>query len=129
MPTVCIYIQPRLQEMPWRTRDLHGMVPPLQFICLQAFDDCIDRNVGNSRGQDDCKTSIQSRCGTLDPNKAEVSSGSGTTTPSATTGPSASGTTDAPATTSSTNAAPHENFRALANGAAVIAVGLFAFLI
>ena len=97
------------------------------FICQQAFQECIDTNVGNKLGQDNCTTGIQNNCGKLDAASAVPTTASSTTA-SATGAPTGATESSAPATTSSKAAAP-TNAYYYGNGAAVVAIGLFAYLV
>ncbi|EGS18726.1 uncharacterized protein CTHT_0053340 [Thermochaetoides thermophila DSM 1495] len=102
------------------------------FICEQAYTDCIAANTGSSKAQDDCKTNIKEKCGTLDPNKAQVDSGDGTgSSSSASSTASATGPASSAAVSSSTSAggaAPTGAFL-LGNGIAVAAAGVFAAML
>lgn len=108
-----------------------------QFVCQQAFQDCIAANVGNQTGQTACTTNIQDNCGTLDPTKFVGSSGdsssssSPSSTPKATGAPSPSPTASdsGAAATSSTSHGAAPTAAYLGNGAAVVAAGLFAALL
>lgn len=106
-----------------------------QFICDKAFSDCIAANTGSSRAQDECKTNIKSKCGTLDPTKADVG-GSSDEASSSSVAPASSTSTDAPAatqsnptTTTSKGAAAATNAVLIGNGVAMVAAGVFAALL
>ncbi|KAB5580860.1 hypothetical protein GE09DRAFT_454837 [Coniochaeta sp. 2T2.1] len=108
------------------------------FVCQRAYEDCIAAHPGDAKGQGACKTDIQDNCGTLDPTKfvpgsddtssssSSSSTPTGTPTPSSSPSPSASG--DA-VTTSSSQAGAPTAVAYIANGAAVVAAGLFAALL
>ncbi|KAJ4296058.1 hypothetical protein N0V88_004760 [Collariella sp. IMI 366227] len=80
------------------------------FICDKAFSDCIAANTGSSRAQDECKTNIKNKCGSLDPTKADVG-----------------GSSDE--ASSSSGAAAATNAVLIGNGVAMVAAGVFAALL
>ncbi|TDZ34270.1 hypothetical protein C8035_v010757 [Colletotrichum spinosum] len=104
-------------------------------ICEQAFNDCITANVGNARGQENCTTTIQAQCGTIDAQADYAASRtsaatSATSTPSGTSNTgSGSQATETPASSSSSAfAAPTAAPARYGNAAAVAAIGLFAYM-
>ncbi|KAL1895081.1 hypothetical protein Sste5346_005503 [Sporothrix stenoceras] len=108
------------------------------FICQEAYSECNAANVGNAQAQSNCTTSIQDQCGSLNPENytaAAPSSTAATTATTATTKASGTATgattggTSAPTTTSSDSGAMPTAFGHLGNGAAAMAVGLFAYLL
>lgn len=108
-----------------------------QFICEQAFSDCIEANTGSSRGQDECKSNIKSHCGTLDPTKADTSN-SGSSSKSSSSAsrnqPTQAPTTsqnvqNAPATTTASHGAAATNAALIGKGVAVVAAGVFAAML
>ncbi|KAL0936422.1 pci domain-containing protein [Colletotrichum truncatum] len=108
------------------------------FICLQAFEDCIQANVGDSRGQGNCTTNIRSQCGTIDAQENDAATTTTTTSaPTNTPAGTGSGTTGSgsqasqtPATSSSqAYAAPTAAPARYGNAAAVAAIGLFAYML
>jgi len=102
-----------------------NMSIPTQFICNEAFKECIDSHTGDATAQSNCTKSIHDQCGTLDPNKANVG---GSSTASSSGTPSSSGKAGSPTTTSAHAAAP-TNMQAYGSGAALAAMGLFAYLL
>jgi hypothetical protein len=108
---------------------------PSQFICEQAYSDCIAANTASSKAQDECKTNIKDKCGTLDPSKAQANTGSGASTssaaPSSTGAPSqtTAANQNAPSSSSSRAAAAATNAAYIGNGVAVVAAGVFAALL
>ncbi|EON97287.1 putative pci domain-containing protein [Phaeoacremonium minimum UCRPA7] len=106
------------------------------FICQQAFSDCNLANAGNAAGQRNCTTTIKDKCGTLDiadytatPSTTSAAASSSATGQTSSTA-SASGTgASAAATSSSTAAAAPTNIHLIGNGAAAMAVGVFAYLL
>ncbi|KAK4128859.1 hypothetical protein N657DRAFT_608662 [Parathielavia appendiculata] len=122
----------------------NGTAPGLQyyiqtiptFICEKAYTDCIAANINSAKAQDDCKTNIKNKCGTLDPAKAEVNTGSSSSSssaaPSSTSAPSqtsAGGQSAAPSSSSSRAAAAATNIAYIGNGVAAVAAGVFAALL
>ncbi|KJR85223.1 uncharacterized protein SPSK_09608 [Sporothrix schenckii 1099-18] len=104
------------------------------FICQEAYSECNAANVGNAQGQKNCTTSIQDQCGSLNPdNYTAVAASSSAPATSATAtdkGASASATnTPAPSSTKSANGAMPTAVGHLGNGAAAVALGLFAYLL
>lgn len=105
------------------------------FICRQAFSDCINTNAGNAAGQRNCTSTIGDVCGTLDianytATPTTTSAGPSSATTAASTSAASSGTgASAAATSSSTAAAAPTNIHLIGNGAAAMAVGLFAYLL
>jgi hypothetical protein len=111
-----------------------GILTSSQFVCDQAYSDCIAANTASSKAQDECKTTIKDKCGTLDPSKAQINTGSGATAssaaPSSTGAPSATGANqNAPSSSSSRGAAAATNVAYIGNGVAVVAAGVFAALL
>ncbi|KAH8893701.1 hypothetical protein GQ53DRAFT_95326 [Thozetella sp. PMI_491] len=113
----------------------NGSAPGLQyylqtmytFTCEEAFAECTALNTNNASAQADCKTNIQSKCGTIDPNSAVIgSSSSSSSVASSATSAAASGASNTPTSSTSTskNAAPTAAF--LGNGAAALAAGVLA---
>jgi hypothetical protein len=103
-----------------------------QFICKQAYANCIAQYENDQAGQKNCNTTINDYCGTLDPTKVTASSSSSSSSSSATgTAASASGSASASATATSTTAkaGAATNMALIGNGAAVVAAGIFAALL
>lgn len=94
-------------------------------MCQWTFDQCNSANVGNALGQANCTKSIFNKCGTLDPNNVTFPA----TTTSAGSSGSASASAKSSATTSSHKAAAPTNVQHYGNGAAAVAIGLFAYLL
>lgn len=115
------------QSGSWWSLPIVANTVRVQFICEQAFQDCIAENANDQKGQEGCTKNIKNQCGTLDPNKADTGdSGPSTTTASKTASSgSPTGTGSSPSTTTTDNAAPM-NAVVLGNSAAVVAAGLFA---
>ncbi|KAJ9134025.1 hypothetical protein NKR23_g10410 [Pleurostoma richardsiae] len=108
------------------------------FICQQAFADCISANTGSAQGQSNCTTTIGDKCGTLDasnytaPAASSSAAASSTSSAAATSTAAASATAasgTAAASSSSTAAAAPTNVQHIGNGAAAVAIGLFAYLL
>lgn len=110
------------------------------FLCNQAFKECNDANVGDARAQKNCTTSILDKCGKLDPNKADIpkpsddddnasSTREAIPSPTVTEATSTPTDTGSPSTPSAENAAPTDNYPYYGNGAAAVAMGLFACLL
>ncbi|KKY37202.1 putative pci domain-containing protein [Diaporthe ampelina] len=120
----------------------NGSAPGLQyytqtidtFVCQRAFQDCNEANVGNAKGQENCTTSIQDNCGTLDPadySAAPTSTGSSSETASATSGGSSStaDSSSSGASSSSSQAAAPTNIQHLGTGALAAGMGILAYLL
>ncbi|KAL1868708.1 hypothetical protein Daus18300_005842 [Diaporthe australafricana] len=121
----------------------NGSAPGLQyytqtvdtFVCQQAFQDCNEANVGNAKGQENCTTTIQDNCGTLDPasysatptesgSSSSASATSGSASSSSTADSSSSG-----ASSSSSQAAAPTNIQHLGTGALAAGMGVLAYLL
>lgn len=102
-----------------------------QFVCKQAFSDCINANENNQQAQSNCTTSINDKCGTLNPANYSASSTSASAS-SGTASSTASGTsaasTAAASSTSAAGAAP-TNIQHIGTGAAAAAFGLLAYML
>ncbi|KAH8788510.1 hypothetical protein F5883DRAFT_610831 [Diaporthe sp. PMI_573] len=122
----------------------NGSAPGLQyysqtmdsFVCQQAFQDCNTANVGNAKGQENCTTSIQDNCGTLDPADysaapSSTDSGSSGTATATSSGGSTSSTADssAGASSSPSAAAAATNIQHLGTGALAAGMGILAYLL
>ncbi|KAJ0121708.1 pci domain-containing protein [Diaporthe amygdali] len=116
----------------------NGSAPGLQyytqtidtFVCQQAFTDCNEANVGNAKGQENCTTSIQDHCGTLDPaDYSATPSSTGSSTASATSGSSSSTASSGSASSSSSQAAAPTNIQHLGTGALAAGMGVLAYLL
>ncbi|CAK7202721.1 hypothetical protein SEUCBS139899_005448 [Sporothrix eucalyptigena] len=120
----------------------NGSAPGLQyytqtmptFICQEAYSECNAEYAGNAQAQANCTTSIEDQCGTLDPanytaaaattsSKTSAATGKSTGTASAAT---ASGTAAVTTTSSKAGSMPTAM---VGNGAAAVALGLFAYLL
>lgn len=121
----------------------NGSAPGLQyytetietFVCKQAFEDCINANVGSQSGQQNCTDSIDAKCGTLDPTDYSASgstsasaSASGTASDTASV-PSASASQSATSNTTSAAGALPNSIQQMGAGAAAAAIGLFAYML
>ena len=93
------------------------------FLCIKAFEQCNEKNAGDSIAQNKCTTEIKNRCGTLDPSKADIKAPGGAETSAA---PSSSPTQagNAPAATTTTPAGSAAT--KLGNAVALVAAGVFA---
>ncbi|KAK7719564.1 hypothetical protein SLS64_001741 [Diaporthe eres] len=119
----------------------NGSAPGLQyytqtmdtFICQRAFQDCNEANVGNAKGQENCTTSIQDNCGTLDPADysatPSATESSSSETASATSGGSSSTASAGSASSSSSQAAAPTNIQHLGTGALAAGMGVLAYLL
>lgn len=103
------------------------------YICEEAADECIKANVGDSTGQSNCTKSIRDNCGTktagastATTTSAASSSGTGT---AATGSATSSAKTTTATTSSSTAGAMPTSIQFIGNGAAAVAVGLFAYML
>ncbi|KAL2261050.1 hypothetical protein VTK26DRAFT_4770 [Humicola hyalothermophila] len=133
----------RTETLEYNCTCANGTAPGLEyytqtmptFICNQAYSDCIEANVGSSRGQDECKKNIKSRCGTLDPNKASTGGGGSSQTTSSAGQSSTQGPTNtqdaqnAPSTSTSSGIAAATTAALIGKGVAVAAAGVFAALL
>ncbi|KIN01819.1 hypothetical protein OIDMADRAFT_144465 [Oidiodendron maius Zn] len=117
----------------------NGSAPGLQyyiqtiptFLCEQAYQNCIQANLQNSSGQDQCKAEEKTECGHLDPNDAVVVSPStSSSSPSSTGATSAASNSATPtssvSSSSSTGAAATMLALGREFGSGVIAVGVAA---
>lgn len=122
----------------------NGSAPGLQyytqtmdtFICQQAFTDCNNANVGNRNGQENCTTSIQDKCGKLDPaDYSAAPSSTGDSGSSDTASSTASGTasstaeSSASASSSPSAAAAATNIQSLGTSALAAGMGILAYLL
>lgn len=98
------------------------------FICEQAYQNCIEENVGDSRAQDNCRTNIQSKCGTISPANATFDSpNQEEESSSAAPSSSPTGTDEEPASSTSTSSSfAMATAAIIGNGAALAAAGAFA---
>jgi len=97
------------------------------YVCKEDFDQCIAAHPNDQRGQDNCTTSINDKCPTGDYTKATKIGASETTSSSA--APTSSETA-APQSTQSTSTMPGGAMPTMiGNGAAAVAVGLFAYML
>jgi hypothetical protein len=97
-----------------------------QFICEEAFNQCIAATVGNRSGQDKCKSDVKTKCGTLNAQDA-ATGGSTTTSSSGATAPTQTGPSNSSPSSSATPknaAAPTEvpRYAGMALAAAVLGV-------
>jgi hypothetical protein len=112
---------------------VHSLTRP-QFICEEAYSQCIAQNTGtsgSSRAQEACKTDIKNKCGTLDPADAKANSepaedeGGDDSAPADNESDAAQ---NEPSTSTSAGAAvPTKAY--LGNGVAIVAAGVFAALL
>lgn len=108
----------------------------IQFVCQQAFTDCNNANVGDANGQKNCTTSIQDKCGMLDPaDYSAAPSSTGDSGSSETASSTASGTasstaeSSAGASSSPSAAAAAANIQNLGTGALAAGMGILAYLL
>lgn len=104
-----------------------------QFVCQQAYEDCIDANVGDATGQKNCTTTIQDNCGSLDPSDytattTTTSSSAAASTAAATSAATASSSSVA-STTASQAAAAATNLQHIGTGALAVGMGALAYLL
>lgn len=101
------------------------------YLCQQEYADCILANPNNATGQEECKTDIEDTCGTLDPTNytaaATTTSSSASSSATATSSVASASATVASAT--STAGAMATKMAHYGNGAAAVAVGVFAYLL
>ncbi|ROW18274.1 hypothetical protein VPNG_00384 [Cytospora leucostoma] len=120
----------------------NGSAPGLQyytqtidtFVCQQAFQDCITANVGDATGQENCTTTIQDNCGTLDPSNytattTTTSSSAAASTAAATSAATGSSSSTVASTTSSQAAAAATNLQHIGTGALAVGMGALAYLL
>ncbi|KAI3400489.1 hypothetical protein diail_3110 [Diaporthe ilicicola] len=114
----------------------NGSAPGLQyytqtidtFVCQQAFTDCNEANVGNAKGQENCTTSIQDHCGTLDPATYTATPSSSASATSGSASSTASSSSSSASSSSSQAAAP-TNIQHLGTGALAAGMGVLAYLL
>lgn len=104
-----------------------------QFVCEEAYSECIDEYENDAQGQANCTTSIADKCGSLDPTEVSTSDSSTTSaassaSASATGSATSSASTGAASSTSSAGAAP-TNIQFVGTGAAAAAIGLLAYML
>lgn len=113
--------------------DLGVLTYSFQFVCEEAYSECITEYENDAQEQSNCTTSIYDKCGTLNPADVSDSASSTTTaassasasaTASATSGSSTAGASS----TSSAGAAP-TNIQFVGTGAAAAAIGLLAYML
>jgi hypothetical protein len=110
----------------------NGSAPGLQYykntmpwyLCEEAYAECIQNNANDLTGQNNCKTSIQDNCGTLNLSDFSAASPSSDSKTSAT----GSATPHSPSATSASDSAASPTKKAvyLGNGVAALAVAVFA---
>ncbi|OAA65434.1 hypothetical protein SPI_02221 [Niveomyces insectorum RCEF 264] len=107
------------------------------FICNEAYQECIEANVGSATGQSNCTTSIKDMCGQLNPDNYTAAAPSSSSAAPTATGKGASNTGSAapnspsssPTATHSTNGVAPTALARVGTGAAAVAVGVFAYLL
>ncbi|KAI8961361.1 hypothetical protein F5Y11DRAFT_326343 [Daldinia sp. FL1419] len=103
------------------------------FVCERLQSNCITQNENNAAGQKNCTSTFGDNCGKedVDKHKGEGSVSSTTSSSSAASG-SATATpasSAAPSSSSSEAAAVPTNIQYLRNGAAAVALGMFAYML
>ncbi|KAI0889812.1 uncharacterized protein GGS22DRAFT_149202 [Annulohypoxylon maeteangense] len=100
------------------------------FVCERLQSNCITQEENNAAGQKNCTTTFGDKCGT---ESVSAHAGEGATTSSSSSAaPSRSATaasSSAAASSTSHAAAVPTNIQYLGNGAAAVAVGLFAYML
>ncbi|KAI5866450.1 hypothetical protein GGS23DRAFT_550751 [Durotheca rogersii] len=106
-----------LNTMPW-------------FVCQRLQSNCITQNENNAAGQRNCTATFGDRCGTEDVTD-HAGEGSVSQTTSSSASPSATGaaTSSSVPTSTSQGAGVPTGVVYLGNGAAAVAVGLFAYML
>ncbi|KAI1083062.1 hypothetical protein F5B20DRAFT_528404 [Whalleya microplaca] len=103
------------------------------FVCEKLQDNCIISTENNAAGQKNCTETYGDKCGTenvADHAGEGASTGSSSSaTPSGTAAAESSSTSTAVSTSSSQAAAMPTGIQQIGNGAAVVAVGLFAYML
>ncbi|KAI0135207.1 hypothetical protein F4814DRAFT_13359 [Daldinia grandis] len=102
------------------------------FVCERLQSNCITQNENNAAGQKNCTSTFGDKCGSEDVDKHKGEGSVGTTSsssvaPSGTAAPAASSA--APSSSSSEAAAVPTNIQYLGNGAAAVALGMFAYML
>ncbi|KAI1383357.1 uncharacterized protein F4822DRAFT_75171 [Hypoxylon trugodes] len=101
------------------------------FVCEQNQDNCIQQTENNAAGQKNCTSTFSDHCG-KESVADHAGEGSVSTTTSSSSAPSGSATaassSAAPSSTSSAGAVP-THVQYIGNGAAAVAVGLFAYML
>ncbi|KAF3060958.1 putative pci domain-containing protein [Daldinia childiae] len=101
------------------------------FVCERLQSNCITQNENNAAGQKNCTSTFGDKCGTEDVDKHK-GEGSVSTTSSSSAAPSGTATpaaSSAPSSSSSEAAAVPTNIQYLGNGAAAVALGMFAYML
>ncbi|KAK6954225.1 hypothetical protein Daesc_004191 [Daldinia eschscholtzii] len=105
------------------------------FVCERLQSNCIKENENNAAGQKNCTSTYGDKCGKEDVSKHQGEGSVSTTTsssssaaPSGTATPAASSAA-APSSSSSEAAAVPTSIQYLGNGAAAVALGMFAYML
>ncbi|KAI1382346.1 hypothetical protein F4677DRAFT_23796 [Hypoxylon crocopeplum] len=102
------------------------------FVCERLQSDCITQTENNAAGQRNCTSTYGDNCGTESVADHAGEGASSTTSSSSSASPSGTATgasTSAVPTSSSQAAAVPTNIQHIGNGAAAVAVGLFAYML
>ncbi|KAI1805905.1 hypothetical protein F4811DRAFT_513023 [Daldinia bambusicola] len=103
------------------------------FVCERLQRNCIAANENNAAGQKNCTSTYGDKCGKEDVSKHQGEGSVGTTTTSSSAAPSGTATpaasSAAPSTSTSEAAAVPTNIQYLGNGAAAVALGVFAYML
>ncbi|KAI1397653.1 hypothetical protein F4819DRAFT_74488 [Hypoxylon fuscum] len=101
------------------------------FVCERLQSDCITSTENNAAGQKNCTSTFGDKCGTeAVADHAGEGASSGSSSSSATpSGTATAGSSSAASTSSSQAAAVPTNVQYLGNGAAAVALGVFAYML